>query len=217
MGSIPTGSKIFVQKKQTESSYMFTGIIEKTGKIQKIEKRKGKVYFTIQVKNFLANTKIGDSISCDGTCLTVVKKTKDSFEVELMPETLKLTKFIDSRPEDLVNLELSMKVGQRLDGHFVMGHVDGVGRVKNVIGNGEYISLVIKTPQKIMKYLAYKGAVAVNGVSLTIAGVGKNWFKVCLITHTLEVTNLSKLKAGDKVNIEVDMIARYLEKLLSNK
>jgi len=98
-----------------------------------------------------------------------------------------------------------------------MGHVDGVGRVKNVIGNGEYISLVIKTPQKIMKYLAYKGAVAVNGVSLTIAGVGKNWFKVCLITHTLEVTNLSKLKAGDKVNIEVDMIARYLEKLLSNK
>lgn len=196
---------------------MFTGIVEKTGKIKKIEKRKGKVYFTIQLKNFLANTKIGDSISCDGTCLTVVKKTKDSFEVELMPETLKLTKFIDSRLGDLVNLELSMKISQRLDGHFVMGHVDGRGEVRNILREGEYISLVIKVPQKIMKYLAHKGSVSVNGVSLTIAGVGKNWFKVCLITHTLEVTNLSKLEVGDKVNIEVDMIARYLERLLSNK
>ncbi|MBU4347087.1 riboflavin synthase, partial [Patescibacteria group bacterium] len=162
-------------------------------------------------------------------CLTVIKKTKDSFTVELMPETLKLTKFADARAGDLINLERSLKIGERIDGHFVMGHVDGVGVVKKVIGparqaspgdaggEGEYTDLIINVPKKIIKYLAYKGSASVNGVSLTIAGNGKDWLKVCLITHTTEITNLSKLKAGDKVNIEVDMIARYLESLLCNK
>ena len=193
---------------------MFTGIIEKTGKISKIEDRKGKVYFTISSKNFLKGVKIGDSISCDGTCLTVVKKEKDNFTVELMPETLKLTRFKNSSKGDLINLELAMRIGQRLDGHFVMGHVDGIGKIKKVVIEGEYISLIIKVPCRIMKYLAYKGSVSVNGVSLTISGADHDWFKVCLITHTLKATNLSELKAGDMVNIEVDMIARYLEKLL---
>ena len=192
---------------------MFTGIVEKTGKIKKIEDRKGKIYFTFEVKNFLSGTKIGQSISCDGTCLTVVKKTKTGFEVELMPETLKLTKFDDSKKGDLINLEKAMKANQCLDGHFVTGHIDGVGRVKKIIKDGEYITLEIKSPKRLMKYLAYKGSVAVNGVSLTIAGAGKDWFSICLITHTLDVTNLSKLKIGDKVNLEVDIIARYLEKL----
>ena len=195
---------------------MFTGIIRKTGKIKKIEDRKGKIYFIIGVEDFFKETKVGDSVSCDGTCLTVVKSKKDSFQVELMPETLKLTKFKDSHKGDLINLELSMKIGQRLDGHFVMGHVDGVGEVKKIIREGEYISLIIKVPKKLIKYLAYKGSVSVNGVSLTTAGVGKDWFKVCLITHTLKVTNLSKLKVGDKVNIEADMIAKYLEQLLKS-
>ena len=195
---------------------MFTGIIRKTGKIKKIEDRKGKIYFTIGIKGFFKKTKVGDSVSCDGTCLTVVKTKKDNFEVELMPETLKLTKFRDSRKGGLLNLELSMKIGQRLDGHFVMGHVDGAGEVKKIIREGEYISLIIKVPNKLIKYLACKGSVSVNGVSLTIAEVGKDWFRVCLITHTLKVTNLSKLKVGDRVNIEADMIAKYLEQLLKN-
>ncbi len=194
---------------------MFTGIVEKTGKIIKIEnKNKEKIYFTISVKNFLQDIKIGSSISCDGVCLTVVKKTKDSFTIELMPETLRLTKFADSKVGDLINLEKSLKIGERVDGHFVMGHVDGVGVVKKVIKEGEYTDLIIKVPKKIIKYLAYKGSASINGVSLTIAGNGKDWLKVCLITHTLGITNLSALKAGDKVNIEVDMIARYLESLL---
>ncbi len=196
---------------------MFTGIVEKTGKIINIVNKRGKVYFTISIKNFLKDIKIGSSISCDGACLTVVKKTKDSFTVELMPETLKLTKFADSKIGDLINLEKSLKIGERIDGHFVMGHVDGVGIVKKVIKEGEYTDLVIKVPVKIIKYLAYKGSASINGVSLAIAGSGKDWLKVCLITHTLKVTNLSELKVGDKVNIEVDMIARYLEKLLCNK
>ncbi|MEA3464030.1 MAG: riboflavin synthase [Patescibacteria group bacterium] len=193
---------------------MFAGIVEKTGKIQKIEDRKSKIYFTINVKSFLKDIKIGSSISCDGACLTVVKKTKDSFIVELMPETLKLTKFINSKAGDLINLEKSLKIGERIDGHFVMGHVDGVGIVKKIIKEGKYIDLIIKVPQRLIKYLAYKGSASINGVSLTIAGNGNNWFKVCLITHTLDITNLSTLKTGDKVNIEVDMIARYLERLI---
>jgi len=195
---------------------MFTGIVAKTGKIEKIEEKSGKVYFTIAVDDFLQDCKIGDSVSCDGTCLTVIEKTKDSFEVELMPETLDLTKFKNSIVGDLINLELSIKIGQRLDGHFVMGHIDGVGGIKNIIHDGEYVSLEIIAPEKMMKYLAHKGSAAVNGVSLTVAGVGDDWFKVCLITHTLETTNLSELKIGSKVNIEIDIIARYLEKLLKN-
>lgn len=194
---------------------MFTGIVEKTGKLKKIENKNGKIYFTVEVKNFLQDIKIGSSISCDGVCLTVIKKTKDSFTVELMPETLRLTKFADSKIENLINLEKSLKIGERIDGHFVMGHVDGVGIIKKVVKEGEYIDLIIKVPKKIIKYLAYKGSASINGVSLTIAGAGKDWFKVCLITHTLDITNLSKLAAGDKVNIEVDMIARYLEGLLN--
>jgi riboflavin synthase len=195
---------------------MFTGIIAKTGKIEKIKKKSGKVYIAIAVAGFLENTKIGDSISCDGVCLPVFKKTENGFEVELMPETLHLTKFADSAVGDLVNLELSMKIGDRLDGHFVAGHIDGVGEIKEILKDGEYASLVIKVPKTLIRYLAHKGSAAVNGVSLTVAGVGEDWFKVCLITHTLEITNLSELKIGGKVNIETDIIARYLEKLLKN-
>jgi len=158
----------------------------------------------------LDDIKIGASISCDGVCLTVVKKTSNDFIAELMPETLRLTKFQDSKKGDLINLEKSLKVGGRLDGHFVMGHVDGVGEVKKIEQDKEYINLIINTPTELIKFLAYKGSVSINGVSLTISGVGKDWFKVSLITHTLEITNLSEFKKGDKINLEVDMIARYL-------
>ena len=195
---------------------MFSGIVEKIGIIKKIENRAGKIYFTIAVKKFLSDIKIGSSVSCDGACLTIVKKTADKFIVVLMPETLNLTKFADSKTDDLINLEKSLKVSDRIDGHFVMGHIDDVGMIKKIIKDGEYTDLVIKAPQQLMKYLAYKGSTSINGVSLTISGVGKLWFKVSLITHTLKVTNLSKLKIGDKVNIEIDMLARYLKNLLDN-
>jgi riboflavin synthase len=193
---------------------MFTGIVEKTGKIKKIENKKGKIHFIIEAKNFLDKVKVGDSISCDGTCLTVVKKTKNDFTVELMPETLRVTKFVDSKKGDEINLEKSLKIGDRVDGHFVIGHVDAVGEIIKLVRDGQYTDLFIKIPKKIAKYLAHKGSASVNGVSLTIAQEKGDCFKVCLISHTLKITNLSNLKAGDKVNIEVDMLARYLEKLL---
>jgi len=193
---------------------MFTGIVEKTGKLKKITKKNSKVYFTIEVKNFLKQTKIGDSLACDGVCLTVVEKTVNNFTVELMPETLRRTKFIDAKIGDEINLEKSLKVGGQLDGHFVLGHVDAVGIVSKVEADGEYTNLIIKVPTEFTKYLAFKGSATINGVSLTIAEAKKNNLKVCLISHTLELTNLKELKKGDKVNLEVDVIARYLEKLL---
>lgn len=192
---------------------MFTGIVERTGKIQKIEDRKGKVHFTIGASGMLRGVKIGDSIACDGVCLTVIKKTASAFTVELMPETLKVTKFSDAEKGDEVNLERAARIGDRINGHFVAGHVDCIGTVKKIAKEGDYTSIFVTVPKEFAKYLAYKGSVALNGVSLTIAESHADWFKVCLITHTLKVTNLSELKKGDKTNIEVDLIARYLEKL----
>lgn len=196
---------------------MFTGIIVQKGKIEEIKSLGGKVYFAIAALNFLRGAKIGDSVACDGVCLTLVKIAKDEFEVELMPETLRLTKFQDAAAGDSVNLERSLRIGARLDGHFVSGHIDGVGIIKEIAKDGDYTDLIINAPAPLMKYFARKGSAAVNGVSLTIAGIGKDWFKVCLITHTLAATNLSALRIGDKVNLEVDMIARYLEQLLKGK
>lgn len=193
---------------------MFSGIVETTGKIKKIENKKQKVYFTIEAKNFLNNIKIGASIACDGVCLTVVKKIKNSFTVELMPETLRVTKFLDSKKGDFINLEKSLRVGDFVDGHFVMGHIDGVGKIKKIVLDKEYINLIIKIPRGLEKFIAYKGSISINGVSLTVSEIGNHWFKVSLITHTLEITNLSCLKVGDKINIEIDMMARYLEKLI---
>lgn len=198
------------------SKDMFIGIVEGTGVIKKMEDQNGKVYLTISVPDILGGVKIGDSIACDGVCLTVVRKAADAFTVELMPETLRVTAFSDAKKGDLINLERAAKIGDRISGHFISGHVDCVGTVKEVIKEGKYTSLFITVPKKYAKYLAYKGSVAVNGVSLTIAASKANWLKVCLITHTLKVTNLSELKKGSKANIEVDLIARYLEKLATN-
>lgn len=193
---------------------MFKGIVEKTGKLKKIDNRNGKIYFTVEVKDFFSKTKVGDSISCDGVCLTVVKIKGDTFEVELMPETLRLTRFSNVKVGCNINLEHSLRLGDTIDGHFVSGHVDCVGKIKTIQKDGDYTNLIIAVPEKISKYLALKGSSTVNGVSLTIAGETKNSFKVCLITHTLEITNLADLKVGDLVNIEVDLLARYLEKLM---
>ncbi len=194
---------------------MFTGIIKKEGVIKKIDNKKNGKYFIIEAKGFLRNVKIGGSISCDGVCLTVINKKKDKFKVELMPETLKLTKFKNTKICDSVNLELALKLGGRINGHFVMGHIDGVGKIKEVKKDGKYRNIIIKVPKKIIKYIANKGSITVNGVSLTVSGVGLNWFKVSLITYTLENTNLSELKIGDLANVEIDMMARYLERLLA--
>lgn len=193
---------------------MFSGIVEKMGELKKIACKQGKVYFTIGAGRFLAGVAVGSSMACDGVCLTVIKIKNSEFTVELMPETLRLTKFGQAKIGDSINLEKSLRLGDVIGGHFVMGHVDAVGLVKKLVIQDADASLIVNVPKKIIKYLAYKGSVSVNGVSLTIAGQGQDWLKVCLIGYTLKITNLGKLQAGDKVNIEVDTIARYLESLL---
>lgn len=224
---------------------MFTGIIETTGKIKKIDGHN----YTILVKNFLDDVKVGDSIAINGVCTTILDFNKEEFTVELMPETLRVTNFSEVKEGDEVNLEKSLKVDGRLDGHFVLGHVDGIGKVEEInpstfsqniapydkdLGDpltpavkpqriqegggikeeGDFIDLIISAPEDLRKYLARKGAVAVNGVSLTIAEDLKDRFRVSLITHTREVTNFKNIQKGDAVNLEIDMLARYLEKLI---
>lgn len=195
---------------------MFSGIIKKVGRVSKVEKNKNAKFFTISASNFLNKIKIGSSISCDGVCLTVIGKKKNSFKAELMPETLKMTKFNNSKPGDFINLEAPLKLGEEIGGHLVMGHIDGTGKVKEVIKSGYNREIIIKIPDKLKKYFVYKGSATVNGVSLTVSDTGKDWFKVSLTSHTLKQTNLKNLKEGDKVNLEIDMIARYLDNLLKN-
>ncbi|MFH2136306.1 MAG: riboflavin synthase [Patescibacteria group bacterium] len=189
---------------------MFTGIIETTGKIKKIDGHN----YTIEVKNFLDDVKVGQSIAINGVCTTILNFNDGKFTVELMPETLRVTNFSEVKEGDEVNLEKSLKADGRLDGHFVLGHVDGVGKVEEIKEEGEFVDLIIGAPENLQKYLARKGAIAVNGVSLTIAEDLGDRFRVSLITHTREVTNFKNLQKGDAVNLEIDMLARYLEKLI---
>lgn len=198
--------ELFKQK----TKFMFTGIVQTTGRVEEIDGS----HYVIGVADFLDGVKIGDSIAVNGVCTTVINLDGDGFIIEIMPETARVTAFSYSRVGDKVNLEKSLKVGDRLDGHFVMGHVDGVGEIKEIKKIGEFIELIISAPEELKKYVARKGAVAVNGVSLTIAeDMGEN-FRVSLITHTIDVTNFKNIKVGDKVNLETDIISRYLEKLI---
>ncbi len=192
---------------------MFTGIIEKTGKIKSIDGH----FFDIEVFDFLSDVAIGDSIAINGVCATVVEFDKDNFKVEIMPETFRVTTFGELQEGSEVNLEKSLRVGDRLDGHFVLGHVDGVGEIKEIKQEGEFIDFIISFPESLKKYVTRKGTMAINGVSLTIAEDLGDAFRISLISYTREITNFKNLKPGDKVNLEVDVIARYLEKLINNK
>jgi riboflavin synthase len=194
---------------------MFTGIIATTGKVKKIQKNKGFILTVETKKNFIKKIKPGSSIAVDGVCLTVTKIFGNSLVFELMPETVRLSIANEYKIGSIVNLEHPMRVGAELGGHFVAGHVDGIGTVNKVKKEKESIVLTIKPPTKLLKYLAHKGSVAINGVSLTLINTKNKsaTFDVSLVSYTLEHTNLSELKIGGKVNIEVDLLARYLEKL----
>lgn len=206
---------------------MFTGIISQKGLVTAVAKRAtGKKSLQIAAQ-FDSLLKIGESIAIDGVCLTVVKSLRKKgakvkkyntvFRVEAVPETLRLTTIGQLKIGDEVNLERSLSLRKRLDGHLVLGHVDGTGKVKQFIKKGDLKILSINFPKKLAPYIAHKGAVAVNGVSLTITKVENKCFSVALIPYTLRVTNLAGLKRGDKVNIEVDMIARYVVKNLKTR
>ncbi len=194
---------------------MFTGIITHKGKIQDI-KHTSSVYFKIQVDpSFTSDLKKGDSISVNGSCLTVIEFEQNWFALQLMPETMKVTAFEVSNVGDEVNLEKALELGQRLDGHLVQGHVDGIGIVDSYIQEQDNWIISIEIPEKIRKYIAYKGSICINGVSLTISKKTELGLEVSLIQHTLDWTNLKNLGIGSKVNIEIDVIARYVENMIN--
>ena len=191
---------------------MFTGIVTSIGKITKTSPRDQGLRLAIDAGMLdLSDVGIGDSIAVNGVCLTVIALAGDRFEVDVSQETINCTIGLDGPNE--VNLEKSLRLSDRLGGHLMSGHVDGVGEVTRFEPVGESFLLVIRAPQELAKYIARKGSVTVNGVSLTVNRVDGEEFEINLIPHTLDVTNLKHLKAGSRVNLEVDLIARYIERL----
>lgn len=192
---------------------MFTGIIEKTGLIKSISQNGSNLIFQVEAPG--ACSKLGESIAINGTCLTAIKFDEKDFWVEAIPETLNLTNLGALKEGDIVNLENSLRTGDSLDGHFVLGHVDFKTTVKSINPDGESQRYWFNLPAEYNKYVAKKGSICINGVSLTVSDVNAEGWEVCLIPYTLAHTNLGKLTAGSPVNIEIDMLARYLEKLTS--
>ena len=194
---------------------MFTGIIQTIGNISKIDSNGPDSRIVFKAGRMkLDDVKIGDSISVNGVCLSITEKTKDSFSSDLSSETLNLTTFIEMRANSKVNLEKAMSFSSRVNGHLIAGHVDGVGVIKEMKNDGRSILILIEFPEELDKYISKKGSIAVDGVSLTINGTKENTFSINIIPYTLSGSIISEYNIGTKVNIEVDLIARYLEKLV---
>lgn len=190
--------------------FMFTGIITNLGKLQS---KQGAVFTFAASPPVCRKISTGTSIAVNGACLTAVRKTRQTFTVEIMPETLRRTGLGKLQTGDLVNLELPATAKTFLSGHIVQGHVDGAGTIKKIVSRGNSRILSISIPKALAKYLADKGSIAVNGISLTIISAKPNYFKVGIIPYTWEHTMLHQIKIGGQVNIEVDLLAKYLEKL----
>ena len=190
---------------------MFTGIIEELGKISAITSNK----ITVECETVLEGTKLGDSIAVNGVCLTVVDIAKKYFVADVSPETFKVTSLSGLKIGDVVNLERAMPADGRFGGHIVSGHVDGLARFIEAKENGAFYDLKIELSPEQSKYVVKKGSISINGISLTVASILENTITIAVIPHTYENTNLKTLKRNDFVNIEVDMMARYIEKFLS--
>lgn len=192
---------------------MFTGIIEATGTICGIERKPQALRLTIKAPGIVADCKVGDSICVNGVCLTVTRMEGPDFSCDVVEETLRRSNLSEASMGSVVNLERSLRLDSRLGGHFVMGHVDTTGIVDALVPEGGSVLLFVHCPSAVARYLVEKGSVAVNGVSLTVAAVEGERFSIALIPHTREITNLGQLKIGSSVNLEVDVIAKYVEKL----
>ena len=193
---------------------MFSGIVADVGTIIKSENREGGLRLAVETRELgLDDVQLGDSIAVNGVCLTVVKMQDKVFTVDVSRETLNCTVGLD-RQGARVNLEKALRLSDRLGGHLVSGHVDGVGEVTSFTDLGESWKLTLRAPQNLAKYIAAKGSITVNGVSLTVNRVSGAEFELNLIPHTLAMTTLNELKVGARVNLEIDLIARYVERML---
>ena len=196
---------------------MFTGIIQCVGSITRLDRVGGDVQLVLACPGFeLDDVALGDSICVSGVCLTVVERGHDSLAFDVSNETLARTTLGQRVRGDRVNLEKALRLGDRLGGHVVTGHVDGIGRIAAIADDGRAQRWRFTIPHSLAKYVAEKGSVCVDGVSLTVNAVGTDWFNVSLIPHTIAVTTFANRHAGDTVNIEVDVIARYVERLAGN-
>ncbi len=195
---------------------MFTGIIEEVGAVSTIQQRGENRHITIKAESSVQELKTGDSIAVSGVCLTALNVTRSTFSADLAPETWTRTSLSRMREDSLVNLELPMKANGRFGGHIVQGHVDGVGTILALerIADSDNWWLRLELPADLEKYSVFKGSITIEGISLTIAKLEGNRCTVAIIPHTVEHTNLNSLQAGDPVNLEADLIAKYVEKMM---
>lgn len=193
---------------------MFTGLIEEIGRIARVESRPEGRRFRIAASQVLEDAKVGDSLACNGCCLTVVALESGAFVVEAVPETLRVTTLGAWREGDRINLERSLRVGDRLGGHLVQGHVDGVGEVVAVTPEGGGRRIAFALPEALERFVALKGSLAIDGVSLTVAGIAARRCEIAYIPHTLAATVAGGYTAGTRVHLEVDLMARYLARML---
>lgn len=191
---------------------MFTGIVEGLGIIKKFEKKtntRSAAKMKIDLGNLAKGLKAGHSVAINGVCLTVTKISKNAAEFEMIGETIKKTDLGKLESGDKVNIERSLKVGDRMEGHFVLGHIDGTGKIIKIEKMPKEIKLWIELPNDLTKHVVKKGSIAIDGISLTLVDVIKNKISVCIIPHTMKITNLNSKKIGDKVNIETDILGKY--------
>lgn len=193
---------------------MFTGLVEEIGTIVRTAPGGGVIEFTIRAKKIMDGLKTDDSITINGVCQTVVKHTNDSFTVQAIKETLRKTTLGSLRSGSKVNLERALLPSSRMGGHFVQGHVDGAGAVKSIKKQAGDWLIKITLPESFMKYVIPMGSICIDGVSLTVASVHGNDFTVSIIPHTLDMTTLKNIKPGSQVNIELDMIGKYIVNLI---
>lgn len=193
---------------------MFTGIVEEMGTIKRIEVKGTSPFLDIGAQEILSDMKIGDSVSVNGVCLTVIFFDEDSLKLEVMPETLRKTGLAYLKKGDKVNLERALSLKDRLGGHLVTGHVDGLGKITKKQREGNALVLEIEAPLEVLKYVIPKGSVAVDGISLTVVEVKEKAFTLSLIPHTAEFTTLAGKERGDPVNLEGDLIGKYVEKFV---
>lgn len=196
---------------------MFTGIIEEVGTIKNFNKQNNGAFITVSCKEITEDMKKGDSISINGVCQTVVEMDGNSFKADISNETLLVTTFSNIKQGDKVNLERALKLNSRIGGHIVSGHVESTAKFLKSEKQSDFYNMYFETDNESAKYIIKKGSVTLNGVSLTVAEITNNIIMVAVIPHTYENTNLSELKSGDRVNLETDVFAKYIEKFLLNK
>ena len=194
---------------------MFTGLVAELGTVQRLARQGNSYHLTVGAKKVLENLKIGDSVAVNGACLTIVRMDDSSFTADVMPETVRLTNIGSLQPGSRVNLERTLRLCDGLDGHIVSGHVEGLGTIYEQRPEGIAVVVTISTPPELLKYIIKKGSIAIDGISLTVTEVTDTSFSVSLIPHTAKETTLGLKKVGDSVNLETDILGKYVERMLT--